>query len=245
MKRFLASVLIVVCLTTLAACSQNTPNTAMTTGTAYAATTTTEGSVTPTVTTSTVTTSTTATSASKWTGGTVAATTVSTASTSATTTSTTAATTVATTATTLATTIATTATTVGEDTVSAEYDALCQEVELLFAGMENSLPALFNTEITAENISYYLGVDNIDLIAGVACEPMMSSIAFSVCLIQVADEADVEGIKADIENNVDPRKWCCVEAENVIVDSIGSKIVLIMCNEPAEAIHANFEASIQ
>ena len=37
-----------------------------------------------------------------------------------------------------------------------------------------------------------------------------------------------ESIKEKIENSVDPRKWYCVEAEEVEVESKGNLIILIM-----------------
>jgi len=112
----------------------------------------------------------------------------------------------------------------------------------LYTGVTQELPMLANTPITAENIEYYLGTSDIDYVEGIASEPMMSSIAHSVCLIIVKDGADIEKIKNDIKENVDPVKWICVsvEEDDVIVDSKGNIVVLIM-SEHSEEIHDSFK----
>lgn len=42
-------------------------------------------------------------------------------------------------------------------------------------------------------------------------------------------------------SNVDPRKWVCVEAEEVITDHIGDLVILIMSSKDlAPKLHENF-----
>ena len=99
-----------------------------------------------------------------------------------------------------------------------------------------------NQEITAENCSYFLGTD-VAFEEGLASEPMMSSQAYSLCLIRVADDADIDQIKKDIRDNVNPMKWICVSVddENIVVDNIGNVIILIM-SELSEPLHTAFTA---
>ena len=113
----------------------------------------------------------------------------------------------------------------------------------VYEGTEDNSPMLAQTEVTSENLSYYLGVEALDFKEGLASEPLMSSIAHSVVLVRVNDGVDVEKTKAEIKEKVNPRKWICVEVEkdNVIVDSIGDLIILIMVNENAETLHKNFQ----
>jgi predicted Zn-dependent peptidase len=55
------------------------------------------------------------------------------------------------------------------------------------------------------------------------------------------DNANVELIKEKIENSVNPRKWICVEADEVEVESKGNLIILIMSSEfNAEKIETEF-----
>lgn len=98
------------------------------------------------------------------------------------------------------------------------------------------------TEITSENSGYYLGKENMEFEKAIASEPMMSSSAYSLCLVRVKEGADIEKIKTDIKENVDPRKWICVgvDPENVIVDNIGDVVILIMSNDSGSALHEAF-----
>lgn len=114
-------------------------------------------------------------------------------------------------------------------------------VEKVYAGLENDLPMLATIEIDDENLSYYLGVESLDYKEAVASEPMMGSIAHSVVVVRMNEGADIEKAKQEIKDNVDPRKWICVEAESVIVENKGDVIILIMSSsEKAEKIKTNF-----
>ena len=84
---------------------------------------------------------------------------------------------------------------------------------------EAERPMLMNTEVTEENIEYYLGTTDIEYEEALASEPMMGSIAHSVVLVRTKDNTDIEAIKTKIKENIDHRKWICVwvEEEDVIV----------------------------
>ena len=102
-------------------------------------------------------------------------------------------------------------------------------------------PQRAQTEITAENIEYFLGTSNIEFTEAMASEPMMGSFAHSIVLIRVKDGSDITKIKNDIKTNVNPRKWICVgvEPENVIVENAGNMIILIM-DENSDEYHKAF-----
>ena len=100
-------------------------------------------------------------------------------------------------------------------------------------GEDETPMMLTNTEITKENIEMYLGTSDIEFEEALASESATGSIAHSVVLLRVKDNADVEAIKEKIEDNVNPRKWICVEAEEVEVESKGNLILLVMSNETA------------
>ena len=100
------------------------------------------------------------------------------------------------------------------------------------------------TDITAANMSYYIGVQSDNVAEGIASEPMMSSVAYSLCLVRVKPGTDVEQLKANIKANVDPRKWICVEVmdENVLVENVGDVILLVMDDELAHTLRDAFLA---
>ena len=79
-------------------------------------------------------------------------------------------------------------------------------------------------------IEYAIGTSEIEYEEIVFSEPPMSSIAYSVALVRMKDGADIEAAKTAILDNVNPRKWMCVEVakEDVIVKSKGDLIILIM-----------------
>ncbi len=90
---------------------------------------------------------------------------------------------------------------------------------------------LTNIEITKENVEMYLGTTDIEFEEALASESATGSIAHSVVLIRVKNNSNVEKIKEKIEDSVNPRKWICVEAEEVEVESQGNLILLVMSNE--------------
>lgn len=100
---------------------------------------------------------------------------------------------------------------------------------------------LANTVVTEETVEYFLGTKDIEYEEALASEPMVSSIAHSVVLVRTKKNANVEEIKRKIKENVNPRKWICVEADEVIVKSKGNLIILIMVQGDREKLETNFD----
>lgn len=65
----------------------------------------------------------------------------------------------------------------------------------------------------------------------VVSDPMMSSQAYSLVLVKVKDESDVETVKKEMVDNIDTRKWICVEAEKVYATNYKNLICLVMSSE--------------
>jgi len=110
---------------------------------------------------------------------------------------------------------------------------------------EEQLPMMLqNIELTEEDLEYYIGTKDIKWKEAIASESGIGSIAHSVVLIRMAEDAtdkDIEDAKTKIKENANPRKWLCVEAENVIVENKGDLIILIMSDDKAETLKTNFE----
>lgn len=101
---------------------------------------------------------------------------------------------------------------------------------------DDQKPMLGNINVSSDmqdNIEYYIGTRDIEYKEILASEPMMGSIAYSVVLVRMKENADIESAKQKILDNVDPRKWICVEVpkEDVIVKNRGNIIILIMVND--------------
>jgi hypothetical protein len=99
-------------------------------------------------------------------------------------------------------------------------------------------------EVTTERAEYFLGKADIEFDSALASEPMIQPGAYSMVLVRVKEGADVEKIKTEIKENVNPMKWICVgvKEENIIVDSIGDVVFLVMSDEQAKPLHDAFLA---
>ena len=107
--------------------------------------------------------------------------------------------------------------------------------------VENGLQT---TVVTEERCAYYLGKEDIEFEEALASEPIMMPSAYELTLVRVKKDADVEKIKNEIRENVDPNKWICVgvDPENIIVDNIGNVIIIIMSDYEGKALHEAFLA---
>lgn len=115
-------------------------------------------------------------------------------------------------------------------------------IDKLYEGIkEDERPMLMTTTLDDETFESFTFVKDVDYKEAVVSEPPMSSIPHSVVLIRLNDAKDASKVVADIKANANPRKWFCVEAENVIVKSRGDLVILIMSNELAAPIEKNFD----
>ena len=113
----------------------------------------------------------------------------------------------------------------------------------LYAGIgEDELPMMLgNIDVAKEDIQYYIGTNEVNYKEALVSESGVGSIAHSVVLLRLNDAADAENVVSKVKESADPRKWLCVEAENVIVKSKGDLVVLIMSNELAPKLEENFD----
>ena len=78
-------------------------------------------------------------------------------------------------------------------------------------------------------IENYTGLSNADSVTEAAFyEPMMGSIPYSMVMVRTAEGADVAAVAGEMKNNIDQRKWVCVEADDLQVVSYGDVVMLIM-----------------
>lgn len=118
-----------------------------------------------------------------------------------------------------------------EDIMTKLYEGIKEEEKPMM---------LENKTLTEEDFKYYAFAD-IKYKEAIASESMTGSTPHSVVLIRLKDGKDAEAAVKEIKDNANPRKWICVEAENVYVLNKGDLVVLIMSNELAEPIKTNFE----
>ena len=79
------------------------------------------------------------------------------------------------------------------------------------------------------NIKYNTGLDSAEGLTDAAVfGPMMGSIAFSMVMVRVAEGADAKAVAEAMKANINPRKWVCVEADDLMVAGYGDVVMLIM-----------------
>lgn len=78
-------------------------------------------------------------------------------------------------------------------------------------------------------VQYNTGLTSAEKIKEIAVyEPMMGSIAFSMVLVRLNDAADAKAVGQEMSDNIDTRKWICVEANEKIVVGYSDVVMLIM-----------------
>ena len=87
----------------------------------------------------------------------------------------------------------------------------------------------------------YTGLDDAAQITEAAAfEPMMGSMAFSMVMVRTAEGTDVKAIAEGMKNGIDPRKWICVEADDLQVVSYGDVVMLIMVDSTSGLTSQSF-----
>lgn len=106
------------------------------------------------------------------------------------------------------------------DRVQAVIDAVTLEIMLMPMEADLSDP---------DGMLYNFGLsDMTDVEQAILAEPMMSAIAFSSGMVRVKEGGDVEAVKQAIFDNLDLRKWICVNADVLLVSSSGNDIYFVM-----------------
>ena len=78
-------------------------------------------------------------------------------------------------------------------------------------------------------VESYTGLKSAEHIKESAfCEAMMGSQAFSLVLVRVDDAANAETVANAMREGINPRKWICVEADDLMVVATGDLVLLAM-----------------
>lgn len=118
--------------------------------------------------------------------------------------------------------------------------ALADIMTELTADLED-MPMTMEQPLDAETFAFYSFVEYEEGFEGLASEAAIGSIAHSIVLVRVPDSADAASVAASMEENMDPRKWICVEAEKAAVMQAGNTILLVMSRtEVADTVLQNF-----
>ena len=81
----------------------------------------------------------------------------------------------------------------------------------------------------ADDLMYNAGLASADhVVEAVRSETMMGSQAYSLVVVKVADAADAQAVADEMYDNIDQRKWICVEAGDKMVATFGDIVMLMM-----------------
>ena len=84
-------------------------------------------------------------------------------------------------------------------------------------------------------IKNFTGLDSAEKLTDIAVyEPMISSIAFSMVLVRVTDASEAKAIAQEMNDNIDTRKWGCVQADELVVAGYCDVIMLVMLDSGLE-----------
>ena len=108
------------------------------------------------------------------------------------------------------------------------------------------LPELETMKVDINNIdevTSYTGLkSNDDIESIVVSVPLITAQAYSVAIVKVKDNADVEKIKQEMLDNIDMRRWICVSAEQLYITNSGNVIFSVMADKDiAKAVYNDFK----
>ena len=109
-------------------------------------------------------------------------------------------------------------------------------INSVYEGQVDNLPPTLNTQIVdinnADVLKSFTGLtSNENSDAVVVSEPMIGSQAYSFVLVKVKDGTDADSIVKQMSENIDTRKWICVEAEKLYATSVDNLAVLVMSSD--------------
>lgn len=110
----------------------------------------------------------------------------------------------------------------------------------VYAGLDDEVPSTRREKVTADNVEYYLGLSECNFEEALASEPDMSSIAHSVVLVKVKSASDIDALKKEISENLNPNKWICVGVEEIKMASHDNILLVVMDDEVGDKMIENF-----
>ena len=124
-----------------------------------------------------------------------------------------------------------------EPTPAVTPDPNAPDAEL--SGLVDSIYAEYEvpimTVVTAVDVNDstwikpYTGLDDgSQLDAAVVSESAIGSQAYNLVLVRVADGVDAAQVADQMAAGIDPRKWVCVTADDIMVGSAGNVAMLVM-----------------
>lgn len=126
-----------------------------------------------------------------------------------------------------------------ENIINSIYEKANVELPMLMTNVVD-----ISDEMTLTSFTGLKSKDNIEQV--VVSEPMMTSQAYSLVLVKVAEGGDVQAIKKEMVDNIDTRKWICVTADKLYATNHTNLICLVMSREElAKPIYNAFKDVVE
>ena len=116
-----------------------------------------------------------------------------------------------------------------------EGETVLSETETMLNKLIEKQPMQFPTIVAPIDMedefafNGYTGLESKEHVVEASfCEAAMGSQAFSLVLVKVDDVANVEAMAKAIQEKVNPRKWICVNADDLMVVATGEYVLLAM-----------------
>ena len=78
-------------------------------------------------------------------------------------------------------------------------------------------------------VNYFTGLSDASKITDVAVyESMMGSQAFSLVMVRTDEGADPKAVAEEMKSGIDPRKWICVGADEIMAAGYSDTVMFIM-----------------
>ena len=116
-----------------------------------------------------------------------------------------------------------------EGTVEELLNRIVEKQPVEFAGETTAIDLTDTSEEGTWRFESTTGLsDPSQLKEAAAFEPLMGSLAFSMVMVRVADAVEPQEIAQAMKEGINPRKWVCVEADDMKVAGCGDVVMLIM-----------------
>lgn len=116
-----------------------------------------------------------------------------------------------------------------EGTMEENVTKIMEKVPVEFMGGLIPIDLTDTSEDGMWMIQSFTGLDSAEKITDVAAfEPMTGSQAFSLVMVRVADAAEAKAVAEQMKENIDPRKWICVGADEVMAAGYSDTVLFIM-----------------
>ncbi len=119
-------------------------------------------------------------------------------------------------------------------------------LDTIYSSEKVELPQLENAVIDVSDlmqVTTYTGLQSNENVEELVISvPFINSQAYSLAVVKVKENADIEKMKQEMLDNIDMRRWICVSAEKLYITNYENIIFLVMSSEEwAKPVYDEFK----